>query len=330
MPISGRVKTELSIDSILERVTELQIFQHFILDKNWRLNEIMCSPLRKDENPSFLVGNRYGTINFKDFSISEHKGDCFQFVKILHNLPTLDSVLRLIDSSMGLGIGNGSEMRSSPIIVPDKPIEVTKRNSLIQVITKPFTKGELKYWSDYYQDITDLRRENIYSIKKAYLNKKLLSLDELRFAYFYPEHGFKIYQPLSDKRKKWLSNIPLTVLDGEENIKNCDVAWLTKSKKDKMCLLKLFSCVASTQNESLACFSKDNVEFIKNNSKKQVVLYDSDDAGVKSCQEITKKFSFSYCNPPRKYLPEIKDFSDLLRTHGIKALEEALKIKNLI
>jgi hypothetical protein len=44
----------------------------------------------------------------------------------------------------------------------------------------------LSYWNGYYQDISDLKREQIYSVDKVYLNKQLFPLKEteLRFGYF--------------------------------------------------------------------------------------------------------------------------------------------------
>lgn len=330
MSISGPKKKELTMDTILERTSELEIFSHFMPDKNWKLNEATLSPFRSERNPSFVIGNKSGYISYIDFGRQEYRGDCFNFVKQLHNLANLDSVLKLIDKDMKLGITEGFEVRKSVPIKIEKQ-EITKKNTLIQIITRKFTKQELDYWAQYYQDIEDLRAENIYSIKKAFLNRKLLSLDELRFGYLYDNKYWKIYQPLSNKKKKWLTNAPLTLMDGLENIKECNVAWLTKSKKDKMVLRKLYSCVASTQNESIACFSPENVDYIKKNSKRQVVLYDNDETGVHSCQEITKKFDFGYCNVPKKYLSEgIKDFSDLAKVHGLQVVEEVLKQKNLI
>lgn len=332
--IKGKLKVQLTIDSVLERINPLDIYSHYMPHKNWEINKPCISPFPRngkiENNPSFIIGNKYGNITHIDWGLG-YKGDCFSFVNQLYgNNLSLDCILKIIDKDMKLGILEGSEVRKSPIIHIEKQ-EITKKNTLIQIITRKFTKQELDYWAQYYQDIEDLKREHIYSIKKAYLNKKQLSLDELRFGYLYDNKWWKIYQPLANKKKKWLTNVPLTYMDGLENIKNCDVAWLTKSKKDKMTLLKLYSCVASTQNESIACFSPENVKYIKENSKKQVVLYDSDETGVRSCQEITKKFDFGYCNVPRKYLEEgIKDFSDLAKVHGLKAVEEVLKSKNLI
>jgi len=127
------------------------------------------------------------------------------------------------------------------------------------------------------------------------------------------------------------NNTPITILDGRDNIKNCDTAFINKSKKDMMVIKKIFPCSIAVQNEGIACFSPENVEFLKQNSKKQILSFDADVTGVKNSQQITKLFDFDYCNVPKKYLNEgIKDWADLAKTYGLKAIEEVLKEKGII
>jgi hypothetical protein len=157
-------------------------------------------------------------------------------------------------------------------------------------------------------------------------------MDELRFGYLYDDK-WKIYRPYAkDKRSKWVpNNVPITAMDGKENIKDCDVAFINKSKKDYMVMKKLFPCSCAVQNEGLGCFSPENVEYIKSNSASQILSFDSDITGVENSQQITELFGFDYCNVPRKYLSEgIKDWADLARVHGLQAIEEYLISKELI
>jgi hypothetical protein len=42
-------------------------------------------------------------------------------------------------------------------------------------------------------------------------------------------------------------------------------------------------------------------------------------------------FDFDYTNVPRQYLAEgIKDWADLAKAHGLQAIEDYLKSKNLL
>ena len=334
MTIKGVRRVTLTPQSVLQRISEYDIFRFYMSDKTWKPNQAVISPFRKEDNPSFLIGNKHGSLSFIDFADSEKRGDCFTFVKLLFNLSSMDEVLHMIDRDFGLGISSVPVNDYKRIISEYKqPEDLGKRYSLIQAETRSFTHEELEYWNTYHQSLDDLRANHIYSIKKLYLNKSKFPLKdtELRFGYLY-DGCWKIYRPFADKKSKWVpNNVPITAMDGKDNIKDCDVAFINKSKKDYMVIYKIFPCSCAVQNEGIACFSHENVEYLKDNSRKQILSFDSDVPGVKNSQQITKLFEFDYCNVPRIYLKEdIKDWADLARIHGMKVIEEYLKEKKLI
>ena len=154
---------------------------------------------------------------------------------------------------------------------------------------------------------------------------------ELRFGYLYNGH-WKIYRPLNERKNKWVpNNVPITAMDGLDDIKNCNTAFINKSKKDYMVMKKVFPCCCAVQNEGVACFSPENVEYLKANSDKQILSFDSDVAGVANSQQITKLFDFEYMNVPKSYLQEgIKDWALLGAKYGLKTIENILKDKGLI
>jgi hypothetical protein len=333
MNLTGK-RAKLTIEEILKRVTEYDIFRWYMPSKNWKINQVTYSPFRNEKNPSFMIGNKRGVLSFIDFADDTRRGGCFDFVQMLFNLATLHDVLRMIDRDFGLGISNGKATEEYKKVVAEyKQPEESKRYSLIQVQTRPFTQEELAYWNQYHQDLQDLRDNNIYSIKKLYLNKQLFSLKEteLRFGYLYNGH-WKIYRPLNERKNKWVpNNVPITAMDGLADIKDCNTAFINKSKKDYMVMKKVFPCCCAVQNEGVACFSPENVEYLKANSDRQILSFDSDVAGVANSQQITKLFDFEYTNVPRNYLSEgIKDWADLAKAHGLKAIEDYLKQKDLL
>jgi hypothetical protein len=335
MGITGVKRVTLTPESILRKISEYDVFMYYMPDKTWKLNQVTLSPFRKERNPSFVIGNKSGNLSFIDFADTSKRGDCFHFVKLLFNISTIDEVLKMIDRDFGLGISSGKDVGKYKMIVGNykQPEELGKRYSLIQVKTRKFTNEELAYWNSYHQDISDLRENNIYSISKLYLNRQLFPLKEteLRFGYLYDGH-WKIYRPFADKRSKWIpNNVPITAMDGMEDIKDCDVAFINKSKKDYMVMKKVFPCCCAVQNEGMGCFSEDNVQYIKGNSKKQILSFDSDDTGVRNSQQITEIFDFGYCNVPKKLLKEgIKDWADWSKVYGLKPIEEYLKQKRLL
>lgn len=333
--ISGRKKTKLTIEAILDRISEYDVFRWYMPDKSWKINQVTYSPFRQERNPSFLIGNKFGRLSFIDFADTNRRGDCFTFVKMLYNLQTMDDVLRMIDRDFNMGIANGSPTHEYKKIVSEykQPEDLGKRYSMIQVKTRKFTQEELAYWNLYHQDIKDLRDNNIYSVDKVFLNKQLFPMKEteLKFGYFYEGH-WKIYRPFAEKKYKWMpNNVPITMMDGLKDIRNCRIAFINKSKKDYMVMKKLYPHCCAVQNEGIGCFSPENVQYLKDNSDVQILSFDADITGVQNSQQITKLFDFEYMNVPRPYLQEgIKDWADLSRKYGLKIIEDILKQKGLI
>ena len=333
--IKGERKLKLTPQAILQKISEYDIFRMYMPEKDWKINQATFSPFRQENNPSFVIGNRKGFLSFIDFADTNKRGDCFTFVKLLHNLSTMDDVLRMIDRDFGLGFLPNTNTGDYKLITKSykQPEDVGKRYSVIQVVTRKFTNEELEYWNQYHQSLDDLRANNIYAIKKLYLNKQLFPLKEteLRFGYLYDGH-WKIYRPHADKKSKWVpNNVPITMMDGKENIVNCKVAFINKSKKDYMVMKKVFPCSCAVQNEGIACFSDENVEYLKANSDRQILSFDSDETGVHNSKQITEMFDFEYTNVPRKYLSEgIKDWADLVKTYGYYPVENYLRQKGLL
>lgn len=336
MPVNGMKRMlPLRTETILEKVSEYDIFKYYMPNSDWNINKITFSPFRNERNPSFMIGTKLGDMTFIDFGDTSKRGSCFTFVMMMFNLRNRQEALELIDRDFGLGFTKQTRTLEYKKITAEykQPIEPVRMYSTIQVVIKSFTNQELEYWNQYHQDITDLKSNNIYSISKVYLNKQLFSFksDELKFGYLYDDK-WKIYRPHATKKQKWVpNNVPITAMDGKEDIKDCNVAFINKSKKDYMVMKKIFPCSCAVQNEGLGCFSPENVEFIKQNSEAQILSFDSDITGVTNSQQITKLFDFDYANVPRKYLEEgIKDWADLARVHGMKTVEDCLKRKNII
>lgn len=331
MTIYGKKKIELTRENILKLITQYDIYRLYMPNK-WELNKVCHSPFRRDNEKSFIIGTKFGEITHKDFADSNIKGNCFSFVQQLLQCNYIEA-LRAIDRDFSLGISTGTPSKHTTIVTTyEQPIIEEKQYSNIQCITRKFTNSELQYWNSYHQDISILKKENIFSIKSIYLNKEKYSFNEndMRFGYLY-EDKWKIYFPFQKASKKWLSNVPLTHLDGKEDIKDCDVAWIGKSKKDRLVLKLLYPHVTGTQNESRACFSQENIDYIKSNSNKQVLIYDNDKAGTKACKLITQELDMDYFNINRNYISDgISDPSDLVKMYDIKTLEKQLIKKGLL
>ena len=332
--IQGKKRINLTPKNILDKISEYDIYKMYMPYQNWKINVVTYSPFRNEKTPSFVINYRGGTLRFIDFGDSSKKGGVFDFVMMLFNISLYEAMV-LIDKDFDLGIYNVSLTRKYERIVSEyvQPEISIKKEFFIQCKTRNFTNEELAYWNDYYQDTDDLRANNVYSIDTLYLNKKKFPLkdSELRFGYLYEGH-WKIYRPFASKKNKWMpNNVPITMMDGLDDIRDCEIAFIQKSKKDYMVMKKIFPCCCAVQNEGLGCFSEENVEYLKDNSDRQILSFDSDETGVKNSQMITDKFGFEYCNVPKIYLEEgIKDWALLVKEKGLKTVERILTEKQLI
>ena len=328
--IKGCVKVKLSAELILSKITSYDIFRCY-MPGNWEINKKTISPFRQEKNASFIIkSGDNNSLYFMDFADVDKKGNCFDFVKMLYHFSMFDEVLSRIANDFGLI--NDKKLVENPQIVQNykQPLIIPKEKTVIQVKTRRFTNEELAYWNMFYQDVTDLKAANIHSIDNLYLNRQKIHLKptELRFGYFYK--GFwKIYTPFGDKLYKWSpNNVPITTMEGLENIKECKIGFINKSKKDYMVVKKVFEHSCAVQNEGSGCFSDQNVEYLKTNCKTQILSFDSDATGVANSQKITKKFDFDYCNVPKMYLAEdINDWAGLASKYGLKKVEQIIKNK---
>jgi hypothetical protein len=153
------------------------------------------------------------------------------------------------------------------------------------------------------------------------------------FGYLYENKYWKVYMPLEEKKSKWKSNLPNTYMEGKENLnmfkKNgelVDFVIITKSKKDRIIISKTIDiyCV-NVQSENMFCFNEENVSFLKENTKTQILSFDNDSTGVANSIAISNRFGFKYLNIPRD--SGAKDFADYAKLHGIDKLNSFINTK---
>lgn len=333
--IKGTPHRRLDTDEILKYISEYDIFMYYMGGRKWVLGKKTHSPFHEDRDPSFLIGNRYGSLRFIDFSNTDKRGDCFDFVQMLYGMQSLNEALEKIDSDFGLGIRRQKTEKYKEIVKSyPKPDIESIRNNLIQVKVRNFTQEELAYWNMYHQDISDLKENKIYSLDTVFLNRRRLTLKktELRFGYFY-NGKWKIYTPFAqDRNNKWFpNNVPITEMDGKQNLVPTMKAFVNKSKKDYMVMRKIYPWSCAVQNEGIACFSEENVKFIAENSAGGIISFDSDEPGVKNSLLVTSTFGYDYCNVPKKLQSsKIKDWAEWARIEGMEKIENYLKEKGIL
>ncbi len=331
--IKGRKRLELTKENILERISCFDIYTAF--SPKFKLGKKFSSPMpgRKDSDPSFIIGVKNGNYYHCDYGDSSYYGDCFNFVMQIRSCDYY-TALRLIDTQFGLGIQSPIKDWKSIISSYSQPIiKDLEQQVHIECHYKKFTHEAHKYWNAYHLSEEYLKNKNVFQIKQLFIARQrvILPWNEIVFAYITEEGKKKIYRPTVDRKDKtgwrFRSNIPFTYIFGMENLKKCEKALIQKSYKDQLVTSLITPCVGSVQAESIACFSKQNLEILKD--KEVFLIFGADSQGVKESQLITSSFGWKYYNTEDKYMP-YNDVSEVAKYHGLEVIEKHMKLKQLL
>lgn len=329
--VTGKKRAELDNKTILRTISEYDIYRYY-LGEDFPVGKIMQSPMpgRKDNHPSFLIGNRHGFYYHMDFADSRYKGNCFQFV-MQKEMIGYNAVLLKIDRDFNLGIATQMTEVNVPVFIQPK-VEDTKETFFQVHYSSKFTNEELKYWEQFYITPKELKDNEIYAVRKYLIDRRVqpMKLGELTFGY---REGslWKIYKPFACKRRKWKTNIPLSLVENLVALKNSEIGIVTKARKDRVVLLKFLKQVANTQNESLAAFTPETAAFLYDECENPYVNYDADEPGKQNSIVVTQKYSFKHLNVPDSYIEEgIKDFADLIKMYGPETVHKYLQSKNIV
>lgn len=327
----------LNAKNILSRISDYDIYRYYLgYDFQYRKNYL--SPFRSsDTRPSFaIMVLRSGQLYHSDFGDSSYKGNCFHFVQQLYGL-NFNQALIKINKDFGLGLmgsGNNGSNHYQDIVKqyqePEK-VEFGEPSEVkIHVIPKSFSCEELKYWSEYGINQDDLKEEKIFSIDKLYVNGKFISNynNEMKFAYLFEdgdESFIKVYSPFS-KEYKWISNVPIKrALNLDQLPREGETILITKSKKDKIVLKKLYPEIYEAQKEGTECITEELDNFFEEWYKYKICFFDNDEPGKKANRLLNPK-GYGWINIPNQYNEVgVKDPSDLVKYYGIEKGYDVLR-----
>lgn len=332
--VTGKKIVELTLESILERVTEYDIYREFC-GEDFTLGKVMHSPMpgRRDNHPSFCIrATRGGQIMHVDYADSRFRGGCINFVMQKEMIPNYNDALKRVDEVFNLGISSTPTSNTPRVIYTQPSLEESRPTSIIVDYSTKFTEEDLAYWSSFHITKDELISNQIYKVKKYLINRQVQGQKRGELIFGYKLGAlWKIYRPTASKEMKWKSNIPIDAVEQLHNLKQCKKGIVTKSRKDAIVLRKFLPEVCSVQNESMVALNEETINYLKSNCTEIYLNYDSDEPGKKNSWQVTTEFGFKHLNVPDKYLEEgIKDFSDLSRAYGLGAVEEHLKQKQII
>lgn len=323
----------LNRDFVLSKITDAQIFYYYF--GNFDLKNVYPSKFHKDRNPStgFYV-SKSGKIIYNHLNNKEPKMDCFAFVQRLYQCEFRDAVKR-IALDFGLISGNPTPMADKIKKAVMNFDRTYKKQTKIHFEYSKWTPERLAFWKEYHIGEEELKKNGVYPIKKLYINEILIPNHKKvpRFALTIPYKGemlTKVYSPAGDDLK-WVSNIPNDLPFGASNLdRTAPFCFVTKAVKDKIIIEKFLPAVIASQNESKGAMSDHTIKNLMFYFDKNYIGWDNDETGLEAMEEMSKH-GFTPVHVPVELLKEgIKDFSDLAKAKGLKAVEQLLKQQGVI
>lgn len=278
----------------------------------------VCSPFRKDSNPSFSIYSMKGHLYFKDFGTGEH-GDLFDLLGRLWGISLPDVIDKV----------HRMELKNSTIKVSEERSDVSEithsRAEDIQVVIREWNNRDIEYWASYGITKEWLKYANIHPISykiittvdsitgKSY--KSTFKCPELAYIFIEKKDNrvqFKIYQPYSTY--KWCSTFDHSVISlwtmmprtGKHIV-------ICSSVKDALCL----SCncripAICLQGEGYN-MSDTAISELRKRFEKIYICYDVDKAGIEDARKLAEKTGFINIVPD---LGTEKDLSDAFKKYG--------------
>ncbi len=307
----NKIKKPVTLEWILSRVTEYDIYAHYI--GQFKVGMIYKSPFRKDKNPSFGIfySKRTKQLLFKDHGTGEC-GNIIKFVSLLKGITNYSDILQDIVNQ--LNITSHTKLDSSKQYIPTE-------DTVIGVVRQEFTDIDINYWSQFNISKTTLKKFNVNSIKYYLCNgvvKGIYKDNNPMYAYKV-YNNFKIYRPYGDKYTKWRNNLTSTDIQGLQQLpKKGDILIITKSLKDVMCLYEMGIPAISPSSESTFIPEKI-LENLKKRFKTILILFDRDSSGCKNSIKYSNKFNLKSLFINKKF--KSKDISDAIKNNSFNDIK---------
>jgi hypothetical protein len=321
---SRRSSEALDKDTILNKVSEYQIFKHFCTNFE-EIGKRFRSDLREDKTPTVHIINWNHKLLYKDWGCPEHSFDCFAYVAYKYNLDFYGT-LTYIDRSFGLGLSAGVRPKGTVRKVEKEGRVQTPARILVKV--RPWEYRDKLYWDQFKVSKDILRIFDVKPITHVWINEQRFSCNSISYRYRF-DCGYKIYRPLEGDFK-WFSNVGADCLQGYRQLpEHGETLFLTSSLKDIMCLAVLGYPSIALQSEMLVP-SESTITEAQARFKEVIVLYDNDfdkprNPGQTMAKKICGKYGLDNLVIPSYY--RSKDISDLIRDHGLQIAKDVITRK---
>ena len=256
---------------------------------------------------------------FKDFS-SGHQGDSIELVKILFSLTRAQAAVKIIGDYNEYVLNNNHN--------PIQEYKTYSRYKVTDYEMRHWTTVDQKYWTKFNIGSRLLEKYNVTPLAYYKMTKEddqgkesSITIKGLSIYGYFKEDGslYKVYQPkVSDKKFIKVKNY----IQGSDQLKY-DKKYLiiTSSLKDLMAFnrLKLNDAESIAPDSENTLIPESMLSVIIPKYEKIFVLFDNDEAGIRSMKKYKEKYDFDYV-----ILDMEKDLSDSIKEHGLSKTKDVL------
>ena len=311
----------LSVDSILEKVTDYDLFR-FYCPPFKSVGKKFSSELREDPIPSAHITAKNNRLRYIDYGYAEHRFDSIGYIQYKYNVSFRDA-LRTIDSDFGLGLAGKNNRGALNTPKTYGKMKFEKIPCLMQIRSREFNLYDRLYWGDYCISKETLEAFEVKPITHYWINGTRYPAHKVAYAYCEHPGKYKLYSPLKQDGK-WFGNMQVNHVQGITMLPIFgSICILASSLKDVMCLYELGIPAVAMQSESMMP-PKKLVAFLKRKFDEVKVLYDNDftkdnNPGQTMAVAICKEYELENICIPTEL--GVKDISDVMQVHGpIKAI----------
>lgn len=295
----------------IDSVPATWVFEHYLCcdvltGQNVKIKSVF-NP--NDKNPSmFVYVNPTGRYKFKDFSTGA-QGDHIDLVAELFGITRVQAINKIMEDFSKNNTG-------------DTETRIIKREifKIEDYSMRHWTDYDAKFWQKYQIGSALLKHYNVqplesYTYSKSKGTEIRYSKIAKNYTYgYFKEDGslYKIYQPYSTTAK-FLKVKPY--IQGLEQIDyNKKLLFILASLKDLMAftLLQFGNATQIAPDSENTTIPEKTMTKLKSKFKDVIVVFDNDDAGIKSSKKYEETFNIKSVN-----ISLDKDLADCVKNHGV-------------
>ena len=310
---------------ILSLVSEAEIASYYIPQLRM-IPEVISSPLRKDEHPSFRIYSPDGQkVRYYDYA-TQDKGGIIDLIMRLYGC-TYEETLERIYLDL---VKNNGRKPAIPQIISTTPSKTIREeySTIVRTQMRKWEEYDFEYWDSYGVPRNWLEHADIYPISFIFLvfdNGYIKTIKADKYAYTFIERKEgriteKVYQPFNQNGYKWRSGHDKSVWDLWTKLpKKGKTLIITSSRKDALCIWAQTGIPSICLQSETTSVNPKVIDELKERFKKIFILYDNDftkerNVGRIDGMKLAEEFKIEQIEIPEVY--KCKDTSDLYHTYG--------------